>query len=255
MSLTRGDGPLSTSRPSTVNYDVDGPGHLLFLHPFPRRLRGELGGEIVFDTTRAQLLHESNLLPVVYVPLEDVRPEAVERTDHETFCPFKGRASYWTLRAGGEVRDNAVWGYEEPLPSAPWLAGLVAFYADRLDRWYDEDEPVRHVRDPYHRVDARRSSRHVRVTAGDAVLAESARALLVSETGAENRWYLPLEDVQVPLTDSDTRTHCPYKGDARYFHVHGIEDAAWAYEDPLDGVSAIRGLVSFAGDGISVRAD
>jgi uncharacterized protein (DUF427 family) len=255
VSLTRGHGPLATPGPEAVNYAMEGPGHRLLLHPFPRRVRAEVGGETVLDTERGQLLHESNLLPVLYVPLEDVRRELLEPTSHRTFCPFKGHAAYWTVRAGGEVRENAVWGYPEPLDDASWLQGLVAFYPDRLDRWLDEDEPVRgHLRDPYHRVDVRRSSRAVRVRAGDEVLAESSRARLLSETGLPNRYYVPLEDVRAVLSASDTRTHCPYKGDARYFHVGGMRDAAWTYDAPFDGVQAVAGHVCFDGEGISLEA-
>ena len=254
MSLTLGGGPLATPGPEAVNYAIDGPGHRLLLHPFPRRVRAMLGGETVLDTERGQLLHESNLLPVLYLPLADARQELLEPTDHSTHCPFKGDASYWTLRAGGEVRENAVWTYREPLPAAPWLEGLVALYADRLDQWYDEDEPVHKLRDPYHRVDVRRSSRAVRVTMGEEVLAESSRAVVLSETGLPNRYYVPLEDVRAVLSDSDTASHCPYKGDARYFHVNGVADAAWGYDAPCDGVQAVAGHVSFDGEGISLEA-
>jgi uncharacterized protein (DUF427 family) len=219
-------------------------------------VRAELGGETVLDTTGAFLLHESNLNPVLYVPVSDVRAGVLHRTDHATHCPFKGDASYWTLRAGGEERENAVWGYEEPLEAAAWLDGLVAFYPDKLDAWYDEDEPVRgRFRDPYHRVDTRRSSRAVTVIRGTEVLAASTRAVLLSETGIANRWYLPREDVRVPLTRSEKVTHCPYKGDATYFDVPGTADAVWSYEAPLDGVTAIAGLVSFVeGDEVAVQA-
>jgi uncharacterized protein (DUF427 family) len=256
VTLTRGGGPLATPGPERVNYTLDGPGHRLLLHPFPRRVRAELGGETVLDTTHGFLLHESNIDPVLYVPVEDVRPEALARTGHTTHCPFKGDATYWTLRAGGQERENAVWGYETPLDDAPWLLGLVAFHPDKLDAWYDEDEPVRgRFRDPYHRVDALRSSRAVRVTLGDELVAESSRAVLVSETGLPNRFYVPLEDVRAVLSDSETTSHCPYKGDARYFHVNGVRDAAWKYDEPFDGASALAGLLSFDGEGIAVEAD
>jgi uncharacterized protein (DUF427 family) len=130
----------------------------------------------------------------------------------------------------------------------------VALYHDRVDRWLDEDEPVVKLRDPYHRVDVRRSSRAVRVTAGDEVLAESSRALVLSETGLANRYFVPLEDVRAVLSDSATRSHCPYKGDARYFHVNGTEDAAWGYDEPFDGVRALAGHVAFDGEGIRLEA-
>ena len=254
MTLTHGSGPLARPGPDTVNYAIDGPRNRLLLHPFPRRVRAEVGGETVLDTERGQLLHESTLLPVLYVPSDDVRQDLLERTKRRTRCPYKGAATYWTIRAGGEVRENAVWGYEDPIPDAAWLKGLVAVYPDRVDRWLDEDEPVHKLRDPYHRVDVRRSSRAVRVTAGDEVLAESSRALVLSETGLPNRYYVPLQDVRAVLSDSATQAHCPYKGDARYFHVNGLEDAAWSYDAPFDGLQAVAGHVSFDGEGISLEA-
>ena len=92
-----------------------------------------------------------------------------------------------------------------------------------MDEWYDEDERVEgHLRDPYHRVDVRRSSRPVRVLLRESgtVLAETSRPLLLSETGLPNRFYLPAEDVRQDLLEpSDTHTVCPYKGTASYWTV------------------------------------
>lgn len=250
MTLTRGGGPLSTPGPETVNYAIDGPGHRLLLETFPRRVRGELGDGTLFDSIRGHLLHESNLGPVLYVPRDDVRLE-LTRSETVTHCPFKGDATHFHV---GEVND-VVWQYEQPLEAAPWLDGLVAFYTDKLDAIYDEDEPVRgHLRDPYHRTDVRRSSRRVTVTANGEAVAESTHALVLSETGLPNRWYLPRADVSAELEPSEkTRTHCPYKGDANYFRVDGIADAAWSYSEPYDSVRPIAGHVSFLGDGIEVR--
>lgn len=251
MSLTLNGSPLATPGPRDVNYSLDGPGHRLYLHPFPRRVRALVGGDTVLDSTRALLLDESNLLPQLYVPRDDVRMDLLAPTDHTTHCPFKGDAGYWTVSAGGQERENAFWGYPDPL--VPWLDGLVAPYFDRLDAWYDEDVEVRgHLRDPFHRVDVRPSSRHVRVTVGGEEIADSTRALLVSETGLDNRWYLPRADVLATLDATDTTTHCPYKGDASYFTVAGVDDAAWTYPEPLDGCTALKDHLSFDGEGIAV---
>jgi uncharacterized protein (DUF427 family) len=76
--------------------------------------------------------------PVVYFPREDVRFEALERTDHKSFCPFKGEASYWTLRVADRAEENAVWSYEDPFDEVAGLEDYVAFYADRVE-W--EREP------------------------------------------------------------------------------------------------------------------
>ena len=261
MSLTIASGPLAI-RPAPSNYAIDGPAHRLFFEPHPRRVRAVLAGRTVLDTVRGQLLHESNLLPVLYVPIEDLDAGALEPTDKRTHCPFKGDASYWSLRVGDRVSKNAAWTYREPLGAASWLTGYAALYWDRVDAWYEEDDEVRgHLRDPYHRVDARPSSRRVEIVSGDAVIAESERAVLVFETGLPIRAYVPREDVQAELEPSDKRTICPYKGEASYWSVRLadgslLQDAVWSYETGrllVDGPHQIADLVSFIHDDVEVR--
>lgn len=260
MSLTFQGAPLASQLPEEVNFTVDAPKHRLFLYPFPRRVRATVAGEVVFDTDRGRLLYESNLLPQLYVPWEDVRRDLLTETDHHTTCPFKGEASYWSLTAGGRTLENVVWSYPTPKESARWLAPYAAFYWDPLDAWYDEEERVYgHLRDPFHRTDVRHSGRLVRVTSGDRLLAESRRALVLSETGMPNRWYLPVDDCEVEaLEPSDTRTHCPYKGWAAYYALAGAPetpDVAWSYDDPFGSVVEIEGHLSFYGDQVEVTVD
>ena len=194
MSLTFSSGPLSGHAPETVNYRIDGPAHKLLMQEFPRRVRAKLGGETVMDTVRARLLHETGLLPQVYVPQEDIRADLLRPTEHHTYCPFKGTASYWSVTAGGQVAENAIWAYPEPNEESRWLQGYAGFYWDAMDEWYDEDERVEgHIRDPYHRVDVRRSSRPVRVQLGTTVLAETRRPSCRSprpgcRTASTSRW-------------------------------------------------------------------
>jgi len=255
MTLTLGTAPPGTSSPDTVNYTIDGPRHRLLMSPFPRRVRAEVGGATVLDTVDGQLVHESNMPPVLYVPIGDVDMTLLEPTDHTTHCPFKGDASYWSVRVGDRVIDNAIWGYESPLPEASWLAGYVAPYFHKMDRWLDEDTEVfGHLRDPYHRVDARPSSRAVTVALNGDTIAESTDAIIVSETGLPNRWYLPTADVRVDLRASTTTTHCPYKGQSTYWSGAGLDDLAWSYEEPFDGLTSIAGKVSFddSVDGITI---
>jgi uncharacterized protein (DUF427 family) len=250
MSLTRGGGPLATPAPAAVNYLMDGPAHKLLMTPFPRRVRGIHDGVTVLDTVAGQLVHESNLGPVLYVPREDILVP-LEPSETVTHCPFKGDATHFH----GAGVDDVAWSYEEPIEAAAWLQGRVAFYAGKLDGWLDEDEPVRGLRDPYHRCDVRASSRRVTVVCEGEVLAQSERALVLSETALPNRWYLPLGDVRAPLEPTGKTTHCPYKGDARYWSVAGVENAVFGYDAPLDGVSAIAGHVSFLAEGIAVETD
>jgi uncharacterized protein (DUF427 family) len=264
MSLTFSDGPLSGHPSERVNYRIEGPAHKLLMHEFPRRIRATFGGQTVLDTTRAVLLHETGLLPQLYAPIEDIRADLIQPTDHHTYCPFKGTASYWTVNAGDQQAENAIWSYPEPIPEASWLQGYAGFYWNAMDEWYDEDERVEgHLRDPYHRVDVRRSSRPVRVLlrngGSDTVLAETTHPLLLSETGLPNRFYIPAEDVRQDLLEpSDTHTHCPYKGTASYWSVtkdgRKLTDAVWSYPQAEGDSAAISGYLSFLHDDLTVEA-
>ncbi|MGH3872205.1 MAG: DUF427 domain-containing protein [Pseudonocardiaceae bacterium] len=261
MALTFGDAPLSSHPRTTVNYRIDGPRHRLLFDPFPRRVRAVLGGATVVDTTNGMLLHESNLLPQLYLPRGDIRDDLLTSTDHRTHCPFKGDANYWSVTVNDQTAGDAVWSYFDPLPEAAWLRDHVALYWGSMDAWFDEDEEVAgHLRDPYHRVDVRSTSRHVRVLAGDELVAQSRRAMLLSETGLPNRFYLPADDVQTDSLElSGTHTVCPYKGTASYRSLRTasglITDAAWYYPQPLDGAHAIRGYLCFGAEGIETWVD
>ena len=215
----------------------------------------------MLDTTRAQLLYESNLPARVYVPIEDLDGALLERTDTSTFCPFKGDASYWSIRVGDRLVEDAVWTYEEPIEAAPWLKGYACLYWEKADAWFMEDERLfGHLKDPYHRVDVAETSRRVRVSAGGVVIAESTRAKLLYETGLATRVYVPGADV-VPgaLAKAGKRTTCPYKGEATYWHVTGgdtrVEDGAWSYETPLLEALGIARHLSFDGEGIEVELE
>lgn len=258
MTLTFANGPLAAGAPSTVNYEIHGPPHKILFSAFPRRVRATFAGETVLDTDRGMLLHESNILPVLYVPEEDVRAGLLQRTDHSTHCPFKGDASYWSISVGGRTSENAAWGYEAPNEDVPWLKGYLAMYWDRLDRWFDEDEEVfGHLRDPYHRIDVRPSSRRVRVAIGGTEVADTGSAQVLSEGGFPNRYYIPAVDVRVDMfVPSDAASHCPYKGDARYWSRGGdapAPDVAWSYPEPFDGALRIADHWCFHGDDVSIE--
>ena len=108
----------------------------------PKRVRATFGGETLADSTGALLMRETGIAPVYYFPRADVRLDLMERTEHATFCPFKGEASYWTLAAGGRRAENAAWSYETPYREVHEIGGYLAFYWDRMDRWHEEDEEV-----------------------------------------------------------------------------------------------------------------
>ncbi|MEJ2864647.1 DUF427 domain-containing protein [Actinomycetospora flava] len=262
MALTMFGGPLSRKVPETRTFTVEGPAHSLLLEPFTRRVRAEVDGVTVLDTTRGALLFETGLPPQLYVPEEDLRTDLLEPSDTTTHCPFKGDATYRSLRVGDRVVPDAVWAYPDPIPESSWLAGLAVLAPEAADRWFDEDdEVIGRLPDPYHRVSLRHTSRHVTVTTADGVsVADAKGGILLGETGLVDRLYIPRESVSATLEPSEKRTVCPYKGYATYYSVRLpdgrlIPDAAWSYETPTDESRAIEDLVCFAHDDLTVTAE
>jgi uncharacterized protein (DUF427 family) len=207
------------------------------------------------------MLHESGHQPIYYFPVEDVRDEYLEDSDRHTHCPIKGDASYYTIKAGGEEVEAGAWYYPDPLPGAPPIKNLVAFYFNRMGRWLEEGEEISvHPRDPYHRIDVVASDRHIKVSLEGEVLAETTRATALFESNLPARWYLPAEDVLSTLEPSETITHCPYKGAAGYYSVRLAEgelakDVIWYYEHPLDEVRRIGGLLCFFNERVDIELD
>ncbi len=261
MTLTLSDGPLAAKAPHTVNYRIDGPDHRLLFTEFPRRVRALFGHQTALDSTRGMLLHETEYLPQLYVPREDIRAEMLEPSEHTTHCPFKGDAAYWSLRAGDRVAENAVWEYHEPTDEARWLRGYLAVEFGAMEAWFDEDEEIDgHFRDPYHRVDARHSRRHVRVVVDGEVVADTDRLALLSETGLPNRYYIPVDDVRRDfLEPSATHTVCPYKGRASYHTLRvgdrSIQDAVWFYPEPLENALKAKNHLCYSGESVEIHVD
>jgi uncharacterized protein (DUF427 family) len=129
-----------------------------------------------------------------------------------------------------------------------------------MDAWFEEeDEMFAHVRDPYHRVEIRDASRHVRILVGGEVVAESRRPTIVYETGLPPRFYLPRADLLVDLEPHEKRTKCAYKGVASHWSVRvggaPVEAVAWSYEQPDDDAARLRGLVAFYNELVDVEVD
>jgi len=110
-----------------------GPQHPITVEPAPGRVTVQVAGTPVADTSSALALQEANYPVVYYVPLDDVRSEVLKPSDHTTYCPYKGDASYYSLTTpNGEV-DDAAWYYSEPYSAVAEIAGHVAFYANKVD--------------------------------------------------------------------------------------------------------------------------
>jgi uncharacterized protein (DUF427 family) len=112
---------------------VPGPDHPIAIAPQSGRVRVVCNGHVVADTTRALTLQEKGYSPVFYIPREDTQMALFERTAHTTHCPYKGAASYYSIRVGEGVSENAIWSYEQPFPAVAEIAGRLAFYPHRVD--------------------------------------------------------------------------------------------------------------------------
>jgi uncharacterized protein (DUF427 family) len=108
-------------------------GHKITIGPADVHITVSVGGEKLAESDRAVRLEETGLPARYYLPSEDVRTEFLTPTAHQTTCPFKGQASYWSVRVGDDVHENLVWSYETPIPEAAGIAGLMCFYNDRVE--------------------------------------------------------------------------------------------------------------------------
>ena len=107
-------------------------GHTIKIYPATLHVEVSIDGEKLAESDRPVLLDETGLPTRYYLPREDVRTDLLRPTSTKTTCPFKGDASYWSARVGGEDHDDLVWSYESPIPQAEGIAGLMSFYPDRV---------------------------------------------------------------------------------------------------------------------------
>ena len=175
----------------------------------------------------------------------------------------QGTAHRHALRAGGVQRPGAVRIFGEDAIAG--VAGTARFDWAALDAWYEEDEQVFvHPRNPYARVDALRSHRHVRVSLDGTTLADTTSPVLVFETGLPTRYYIDRTDVAFEhLVPSDTQTACPYKGVTSGYWSVRIDgqvrpehrDLAWAYDFPTRQLLPIAGLIAFYNEKVDIELD
>jgi uncharacterized protein (DUF427 family) len=120
-----------TLKPKTVK--IPGPDHPITVEATAGRVTVTLGGRVIADTTKALTLREAAYPAVQYIPLADVDRSLIQKTDHASYCPYKGDASYYSIPAGGERSVNAIWTYEAPYAAVAEIKDHVAFYPDRVD--------------------------------------------------------------------------------------------------------------------------
>ena len=122
---------------------VPGPDHPITIERNPTRITVSVGGRVVADTHDALTLREASYPPVLYIPRKDVDMSLLERTDHATYCPYKGDCAYYSIPAGGERSANAVWTYEAPYPAVAAIKDHLAFYPNRVEIVVDQPRDPR----------------------------------------------------------------------------------------------------------------
>ncbi len=188
-------------------------------------IRGVVDGRTVVDSRAVQLVWTHPYYPAWYVPAADVSDTSLPTTSID------------------ELPDHVC---------VDW---------DAVDHWFEEDvEVFVHPRDPYKRIDALASSRHVRVSIDGTVVADTRKPTILYETMLPPRYYIPPTDVRLDLlVRTDTASGCPYKGFAHYWDVviDGVRhaDVAWGYRTPLPESEAIAGLVCFYDERVDIEVD
>ena len=118
---------------TTKTVKIPGPDHPITIVPTVARVVVTLNGRTIADSRDALTLQEAAYPAVQYIPRTDVDMRQLARTEHTTYCPYKGDCSYFSIPAGGERSVNAVWTYETPYEAAAAIKDHVAFYPDRVD--------------------------------------------------------------------------------------------------------------------------
>ena len=248
MGLSWQQGPLGRDPNGTFLTATRMPDRVLYLEPLRRRMSVELGGSIIARSDDAVILFEPARYPVAYVPVGDIDEAVLQASDHVSTHPDLGSTKWFNVVGGdGETARRGAWQQVDPPTQAAALRETVAFAWRAMDAFYEEDERILgHAADPYHRIDIRRSSRHLVVQAGDRVVADTDAPLVLYESGFAARWYVPRADIDAgTLHAVEGQTFCPYKGVASYYDIGEARNAAWSYRAPFKAVARIADLVSF----------
>ena len=124
---------MSTTHSTGKPVKIPGADHPITIERHPSRIVVKAGGEVVADTRAALTLREARYPAVIYIPRQDVDMTLLERTDHSTYCPYKGDCAYFSIPSAGDRGTNAVWTYEQPYAAVAPIRELLAFYPDRID--------------------------------------------------------------------------------------------------------------------------
>jgi uncharacterized protein (DUF427 family) len=258
MGLSWQQGPLGRDPNGTFLSATPMPDRMLYLEPLRRRMSVQLGGSIIVRSDDATIVFEPARYPVAYFPIRDIDQTVLAPADHESTHPDLGKTKWFNIVDGdGRTTRRGAWEHVEPPAQADVLRHKVAFAWHVMDAVYEEDERILgHAADPYHRIDIRRTSRHLVVRQADRVIADTHAPLVLYESGFAPRWYVPRTDIAAEALHAvEGQTFCPYKGLASYYDIGEARNAAWSYRAPFDEVARITDLVSFYPKKVTVTID
>jgi len=218
--------------------------------PVAKRVRTRMGNKYIADSQRVMLKRK---FPMVYFfHQQDVNMELLEAGEQSSKSDDWGKHTNWHIKTDGKKTENAAWSYERTTENAPEnIEKYIAFKWGAMDAWLEENEEVRvHPRDPYHRIDVCRSTRHVLVVISGETVAETRCPVLLFETGLPVRFYIPKTDVRLDMLEPEShQTQCPYKGTASYYSIINgsdkLKNVVWYYPFPNAEVFKIKDMLAF----------
>ena len=130
---------MSDQSAVTHTIKVPGPDHPITIEPHPHRIVVTVAGRVIADTRDALVLREARYRAAQYIPRKDVEMSLLERSEHATYCPYKGECAYYSIPSAGARGANAVWTYETPYAAVSDIKDHLAFYPDRVDAVEERD--------------------------------------------------------------------------------------------------------------------
>jgi len=228
------------------------------LLPNPKWIRGFVDGVLVVNSRDVMGVWDNRHFPSWYFPADDVIAE-LRPTGRSEDTPGVGECQIHDLVVGATIRQGAARTHSNsPVRE---LRHRVKLDFGSVDRWFEEDmEVFSEPRNPYVRIDALPSSRHVTVSHEGMVVADTRKPTVLYETGVAARFYIPPTDVNLTMLRPAPRaTSCPYKGFASYWTVtvgdHELTESAWSYATPFPEARLIAGMLSFYTNRFVVEID
>jgi uncharacterized protein (DUF427 family) len=234
----------------------------LQFEPSERHVRGTIGELTVVDSYAPVLIWEPGRpVPSYVFPRADVRTDLLVPGKAPQPKRHEQADQWYDLQLNGRVFKGLVYEYDVDGMSGHVGIDWFGRSAPGIEHWFEEDEEIfKHPRDPFKRVDALRSSRHVQVQLDGVTLADTTNPVLLFETGLPTRYYIPRADVDFSrLSETDSSTTCPYKGSARYWSAQiGLQtysDMVWSYPTPLPAVAQIKDRLAFYNELVDTVVD